>query len=103
MERHLAIIYIRSRYIFWQSGCESKMGQLSSLFLVLNFVKLDGVLSPILFTIYIDNLFSELKRTGIGCYGGNIFARAFEFTDDIILLSPTVCSRIIYTNCAVFW
>ena len=64
----------------------------SSHFCVSNGVKQGGVLSPILFTNYINNLFNVLKSTGPGCNVGNIFADAFGNADDIILLAP-LCTQ----------
>ena len=55
-------------------------------------VKQGRVLSPLLFTLYIDNLFTELKHCGFGCYIGNLFSGAFGYADDIVLLTPTVFS-----------
>ena len=75
----------------------------SSQFSVSNGVKQGGVLSPILFTVYIDILFSELKNIGLGCHVGNISAGSFGYADDIILLSPTVYSlNIMYKLCKEF-
>ena len=45
---------------------------------------------PFLSTLYIDNIFSELKHCGFGCYIGNLFSEAFRYTDDIELLVPTI-------------
>ena len=45
--------------------------------------------SPILFTIYIDELL-QLKRDGIGCHWGHLFAGAFCYADDLILLAPSL-------------
>ena len=43
---------------------------------VCNDVKQEGVLSPLLFSIYMDELTERLKRSGIGCYIGNMFMGA---------------------------
>ena len=43
-----------------------------------------------LFSIYIDNLFNELKELGLGCYVGNTYAGAFGYADDIALISPSL-------------
>jgi retron-type reverse transcriptase len=40
---------------------------------VSNGVKQGGVLSPILFTIYIDELLNELRKSGLGCHIGQQF------------------------------
>ena len=57
---------------------------------VSNGVKQDGVLSPILFNVYMDELLSKLKNCGCGCYIGNVFVGALGYADDVTLLSPTV-------------
>ena len=57
----------------------------------------------LIFTIYIDNLFSDLKSKGLGCHVGNIFTGAFGYADDIILLSPSVHSlNSMYKVCKDF-
>ena len=58
-------------------------------FSVLNGVKQGGVLSPVLFAVYIDGLLNRLSKSGVGCYMGNKFMGAVSFADDIKLLTPT--------------
>ncbi len=58
-------------------------------FSVLNGVKQGGVLSPVLFAVYIDGLLKWLSKSGVGCYMGNKFMGAVSFADDIKLLTPT--------------
>ena len=41
-----------------------------------NGVKQGGVMSPLLFTLYIDVLLCRLKNSGYGCHIGNIFCGA---------------------------
>jgi len=72
-----------------QQYCVSFCNELSDRFTVSNGVKQGGVLSPILFNIYMDILLRKLKATGMGCYVGNIFAGALCYADDIILLTPS--------------
>jgi hypothetical protein len=55
-----------------------------------NGVKQGGVLSPVLFTVYIDELLLQLKQRGAGCHIGNSYAGALSYADDICLLSPSV-------------
>ena len=64
----------------------------SEEFKVCNGVKQGGVLSPLLFSIYMDELIERLKRSGVGCYIGNMFMGAFCYADDCNLLAPTLFS-----------
>ena len=63
---------------------------MSSKFDVTNGVRQGGILSPLLFTVYIDELLEKLKRNGIGCHMGHHFVGALGYADDIILLCPSV-------------
>ena len=77
--------------------------KLSYKFLVSNGVRQGGVLSPILFTIYIDNLLLELQRKGVGCYWNQHFAGAVCYADDIALLAPSPSAlRIMLSTCSSF-
>ena len=62
---------------------------LSPRFTVSNWVKQSGVLSPVLFCIYIDSLLHALAESGVGCSIGRFFVGALVYADDIVLLSPT--------------
>ncbi len=46
----------------------------SQYFNVSNGVKQEGVISPILFHIYMGGLLNELANSGVGCYMGGVFA-----------------------------
>jgi len=54
-----------------------------------NSVKQGGVLSPVLFCLYVDGLLVKLSKAGIGCFDGNHFVGALAYADDIVLLAPT--------------
>ena len=79
--------------IQWDSKNTSKR------FYVSNGVRQGGVLSPFLFAIYVDDLFSELSLSGVGCYWRWWFAGAFCFADDIVLLGP--CASALRTMLAI--
>jgi hypothetical protein len=66
----------------WNHDC------LSGSFKVSNGVRQGGVLSPILFAVYLDSLLNELSLSGVGCCWRWMFAGVFCFADDIVLLAP---------------
>ncbi len=53
-------------------------------------VKQGGVLSPILFAVYMDGLLDSLGETGVGCHMDIRFIGALAFADYLNLLSPTL-------------
>ena len=62
-------------------------GVCSTTFEVLNGVKqLGGIISPILFCVYIDDLLLLLAKSEVGCFIGNWFIGALAYADDTILL-----------------
>ena len=48
-----------------------------------------AVVSPIFFSLYLDDLFKELRDLGVGCHMGGAFVGAAGYADDIVLLAPT--------------
>ena len=68
-----------------------------------NGVKQGGVLSPILFCIYFDELFKRIERTGIGCHIGHHFYGGLGYADDVVLLSHTVRGlQLLINTCEKF-
>ena len=73
-----------------QQVCTEWNGVFSSLsFSVQNGVRQGGVLSPILFTLYMDVLLKRLESSGIGCHIGNHYTGAVAYADDLTLLCPS--------------
>lgn len=64
--------------------------QISQTFNVSNGVRQGGVMSPLLFSIYVDGLLTELKASGYGCVVGTKYCGALGYADDIKLLVPTL-------------
>ena len=78
-------------YMYTNQVCTVKWNnELSDCFNVSNGVKQGGVISPLLFSCYIDNLFSQLQHSGLGCHVGLSYAGAFGYADDIALLAPSL-------------
>ena len=63
---------------------------ISPKFSISNGVRQGGVLSPLLFSVYVDELLEKLRRNGAGCHIGHMFVGALGYADDIILLCPSV-------------
>ena len=63
---------------------------LSTSFALQNGVKQGGVLSPILFSLYINGLLDRLRQSKLGCHVGMSYAGAFAYADDVALVSPTL-------------
>jgi len=55
----------------------------------MNGVKQGGIVSPILFYVYIDGLLLRLRDSKTGCWIGNVYVGALAYTDDVTLLAPT--------------
>ena len=73
-----------------QSLCVKWNSAHSCSFNVTNGVKQGGILSPILYCVYTDDLLLKLKDLGIGCCIGPYFYGALAYADDIVLLCPSV-------------
>ena len=58
-------------------------------FTISNGVKQGGVLSLILFSLYLDQLISRLRHIGVGCHMNGLFTGVFIIADDITLLAPS--------------
>ena len=82
--RLLAYVYI------FQSCCVDWAGVKSKHFSVACGIRQGAVLSPILFSIYIDDLFQVLASSGFGCHINNFYYGIVGYADDLVLLSPNL-------------
>ena len=65
------------------------------LFKISNGVKQGGVLCPVLFSIYLDQLIVQLRHLCMGCYMNGLFTGVFIYADDITLLAPSRASMVV--------
>ena len=76
----------------------------SEFFTASNGVKQGGVLSPTLFSVYINGLLEELQMSGYGCKIGDVFVGCISYADDLILLCASLygIKRMIYIHVKSF-
>ena len=53
-------------------------------------VRQGGILSPILFSIYINDVIMKLEMSNKGCHINNTFFGCILYADDILLISPSI-------------
>ena len=77
--------------VYWYSNLSSKCRWgdiMGDSFLVPSGVRQGGILSPYLFSIYINEFIENLRKLGIGCYLIDLFLACLFYADDLVLLSP---------------
>ena len=88
-------------WVRWGRGCTS------STFGIANGTRQGSVASPAFWAVYLDPLFSELRKEGIGCHLAGMWMGAVAYADDVILLAPgraaaqrmlAICERFAKTN-----
>ena len=85
----VVVRFILDDYVI-QSACSQWEGVKSRSFNTLNGVKQEGVISPILFSIYYDEIITRLSSSRYGCRLSGKFVGALAYTDDITLLCPSL-------------
>ena len=91
IDRFMCPLYVRLLiYMYTHQKLRVKWnGVCSPMFDVTNGVKQGGILSPLLFCIYVDVLLGRLRSANVGCYIGNNFVGSLGYADDICLLAPS--------------
>ena len=79
------LIFAYQRQYAWVRWGDKK----STEFGILNGTRQGSVLSPALFTVYVQELLDRLKNLGAGCYVGATFLGAVAWADDFLLTAPT--------------
>lgn len=90
MKRHIPVAFILVLKNWYNNVeiCVRWNGVLSQTFKVTAGVRQGGILSPVLFLIYVNDLLVKLNKCG--CTIGRHLVAAFMYADDLLLLSPSV-------------
>ena len=76
--------------VYSNQSCNVKWNEsLSMCFKVSNGVRQGAVSSPLLFSLYIDKLFTVLRESGFGCRLNNQFYGCLGYADDLLILSAS--------------
>ena len=105
LDRNLPAIVIRTLAVVYQEQYAwVRWGNSrSTMFPILNGTRQGSVLSPALFSVYMDDLLHELRALGVGCYVGGAYMGAVGFADDILLLAPSRCAmEVMLAKCEDF-
>ena len=91
-KRDIPVVILRVILDFYtgQSVAASWNGCTLKPFSVTNGVRQGGILSPILFNVYMDELIHKLDVNDAGCHIGRQFTGAFCYADDLTILFPTI-------------
>lgn len=74
-------------------------GHDSATLAVLSGVRQGGVLSPVLFNLYVNCMLTTLRKRNYGCHIGNLFVGCIMYADDLILLSASVLDLQTMLDC----
>ena len=91
IERKVPLCFLNIM-IYWYINMQTRCfwrDAYSDYFNVVSGTKQGGVLSPRLFSMYMDDLVRRLKKSGIGCHIINVFIACLLYADDMCLLAPS--------------
>jgi len=63
----------------------------SYTFALLAGVRQGGVLSPLLFCVYVDGIIRKLESSKLGCWIGDCYVGCVMYADDLVLISSSIC------------
>ena len=90
IEKGLPAIVVRVLIFMYeeQTGWVTLSGKQSTSFTITNGTRQGSVLSPVIFSVYLDDLLRELRRLQLGCSIGGCWFGACGYADDLIIMAP---------------
>ena len=90
IDRGMPLIIVRILMEYTQKACVRWGSAVSDSFVVTNGVRQGGILSPLLFNVYMDGLSSSLSNTPTGCAIGGVMVNHIMYADDLVVISPSI-------------
>ena len=92
IQRGVPLTLIKILDGWFEKSCSSVRwgGGSSDFFPIRSGTRQGGVFSPILFSVFIDDVLSKLEELNCGCFIKNMCLNSFMYADDLILLSISV-------------
>jgi hypothetical protein len=92
IKRNVPFEVIRMLWALYEcsNACLRVSGSLYGSIDIRSGIKQGGIMSGVLYDIYVDDLMKELLNSGCGCMIGDVYAGSIFYADDIILLSGSV-------------
>ena len=92
IDRGLPALAVRSMLDLYQRQVVRTIwkGHLSRSFGTSNGIRQGGIISPILFCVYMDVLLKRLEAEGVGCQIGKHYYGALSYADDLTLSVPSI-------------
>ena len=101
MARKVPAVVIRVLiYVYEEQKAHVKLlDHRSQSFGITNGTRQGSVLSPALFSVYLDELLQELRQLGVGCHVGGWWYGAACYADDLVLLAPARTAAVMMLEC----
>jgi hypothetical protein len=84
------LIALLELWFSFSKTCVKWEKHISHFFNLLAGVRQGGVLSPLLFALFIDDIALKAKAANVGCYLSSVCASIFLYADDILLVCPSL-------------
>jgi hypothetical protein len=91
MKRNIPLILVRFLMVWFcsQEFFERWGNCLSDPFSACNGVRQGGILSPLFFNVYMDDLSTILNMSKVGCIMNGVKCNHLMYADDLVLLAPS--------------